>query len=148
MDQRPQIQSAGVVVVADSPEGLRVALLHRRLPEEWRLAKGKLHPGETLEQAAEREVAEELGVRVRAGRRIGETRYGYLLKGTQVSKSVVFFLARLPEAAELTPEERHFDQAVWRAPEEALRLLSWENERKVLLLGLASLAGGEREAGA
>jgi 8-oxo-dGTP diphosphatase len=128
-----------VVVVADSPEGLQVALLHRRQPDEWRLAKGKLDPGETHEQAAEREVAEELGVQVHVERRIGETRYTYLQKGTPVNKSVVFFLAHLPAPVPLTPEERNFDGAAWVPPEEALRRLSWDNERKVVWLALASL---------
>jgi 8-oxo-dGTP diphosphatase len=145
MDETPQLQSAGAVVVADSSEGLRVALLHRREPDEWRLAKGKLDPGETQEQAAQREVAEELGVQVQVGRRLGETRYSYLVKGAPVSKSVVFFLAHLPAPVSLTPEERHFDRAVWVSPEEALRRLSWDNERQVVWLALASLPdeGGE-----
>ena len=146
MEEVKSLQSAGVVVLADSPEGLRVALLHRRKPDEWRLAKGKLDPGETPEQAAEREVAEELGVRVQVGDRIGETRYTYALKGAPVAKSVVFFLARLPEPAPLTPEQRNFDRAVWVSPEEALRLLSWDNERKVVWLALAALADSGRES--
>jgi 8-oxo-dGTP pyrophosphatase MutT (NUDIX family) len=146
MDEAPQVQSAGAVVVADSPQGLRVALLHRREPGEWRLAKGKLHPGETSEQAAEREVAEELGVQVQVGDRIGETRYTYLLPSGPVGKSVVFFLARLAALAPLTPEERNFDQAVWVAPGEALQRLSWENERKMVWLALASLPDQKGES--
>jgi 8-oxo-dGTP diphosphatase len=136
----PELHAAGAVVVAASPEGPLVALLHRREPDEWRLAKGKLDPGETHEQAAQREVAEELGVAVPIGPRLAETRYTYLAKGGPVGKSVVFFLAQLPAPVPLTPEERHFDQAVWVSPGEALRRLSWENERKVLWLALASLS--------
>jgi 8-oxo-dGTP diphosphatase len=145
-DARPELQSAGAVVVAASPEGPLVALLHRRAPDEWRLAKGKLDPGETHEQAAQREVAEELGVQVPVGARLGETHYTYRSPGGPRSKSVVFFLAPLPAPAPLTPEARHFDQAVWVSPAEALRRLSWENERKMLGLALASLPGSTEKS--
>jgi len=133
------------VVVADSADGPRVAILHRREPAEWRLAKGKLHAGETHEQAAQREVAEELGLEVQVGPRLGETRYGYRERGAPVEKTVVFYLTCLLEPAALTPEERNFDQALWASPEEALRLLTWENERKAVLLGLV-VAGAEAQA--
>ena len=51
-----ELVSAGAVVLAGPPEQPLVALIHRRSPAEWRLPKGKLKPGETPRQAAEREV--------------------------------------------------------------------------------------------
>lgn len=132
MNRPTHIQSAGAVLLAGSGEGLRVALLHRIEPDEWRLAKGKLDPGESHEQAAEREVQEEMGVQAPVGDRLGETRYRYATGGEEVGKSVVFFLVRLPELRELTPEARNFDQAVWVTPGDALRLLSWGNEREMV----------------
>ena len=143
MDDSNHLQSAGAVLIADSREGTRVAILHRREPDEWRLPKGKLDEGETPEQAAEREVAEEMGIQVQVGLRLGETGYTYVAAGGRFSKNVVFFLARLEAPLPLTPEERNFDRAVWVSPEEALRLLLWENERKVVLLALASIVRGD-----
>ena len=132
-------------MIAGNGEELRVALLHRVEPDEWRLPKGKLHAGESREAAARREVAEELGVPVKLGRLLRETRYTYRSEAGPVEKCVAFFLARLPEARVLTPEAGTFDQAVWVSPAEALRLLSWENERRVALLALVAGSEGTPE---
>jgi len=59
-----KIQLAGCVIVDDYS---RILLLHRNTPElsQWELPGGKVEEGETAEQAAVRELAEELGVEVR-----------------------------------------------------------------------------------
>jgi 8-oxo-dGTP diphosphatase len=147
MDSPTVLESAGAVVIADGADGLRVAILHRRRPEEWRLAKGKLHPGESHGQAAQREVAEELGLQVELGERLGETHYRYWQEGRSVSKTVVFYLARLPEPVRLAPEKHTFDQARWVCPAEALRLLSWENERRLVVQALRTIGAASPRHG-
>ncbi len=139
------LQSAGAVVIARTPGGLRLALLHRGRPGEWRLPKGKLKEGESHREAARREVREELGVVVEIGERIGETCYGYEQGGRKFSKTVVFYLACLPEPVILTPEASTFDEARWVAPAEALRLLTWENEQQMVQQALQAV--GEPCAG-
>ena len=52
--------AAGVVVVRDSEDGLRLLLL--RAYRNWDLPKGRLEPGETALEAAIREVREETGL--------------------------------------------------------------------------------------
>ncbi|MCM6763236.1 NUDIX domain-containing protein [Rathayibacter sp. ZW T2_19] len=59
------------VVAAVITDGNRI-LACRRRPEKsagglWEFPGGKIEPGETPEQALEREIAEELGVAVRVG---------------------------------------------------------------------------------
>jgi ADP-ribose pyrophosphatase len=59
--------AVGAVVI----HGGRVLLVCRRDPPnagQWAIPGGSVHLGETLAEAAEREVLEETGVRVRAGR--------------------------------------------------------------------------------
>lgn len=114
-----------------------MALLHRRSSDEWRLPKGKVHPGETLEQGAQREVAEEVGLPVALGPCLGETHYTYAGGAGSVRKRVVYYLARLDSPRPLTPEAPTFDRAEWVPSEEALRLLTWDTERNVVLLALA-----------
>lgn len=52
--------SAGVVVVRDTPEGLRYLLL--RAYRHWDFPKGMVEPGEEPLDAARREVSEETGI--------------------------------------------------------------------------------------
>lgn len=64
----------GVAIVDSHPGGRRVLAARRTAPPEaaggWELPGGKCEPGETLEAAAVREVAEELGCRVRVTGRL------------------------------------------------------------------------------
>ena len=128
-----ELVSAGAVVLAGPPEQPLVALIHRRSPAEWRLPKGKLKPGETPRQAAEREVLEETGLVITAGEEVGSSAYSYgPPAGRPVRKRVHFYLARVPEPLPLQPELRSFDAARWVPVAEALEILAWENEREVV----------------
>jgi len=60
------IPAVGALVVHQG----RVLLVRRGSPPalgEWAIPGGRIHLGETLQQAAEREIFEETGVRIRAG---------------------------------------------------------------------------------
>ena len=85
--------SAGGVVLRDAEGGLEVAAVS---PREGVLALPKGHPedGETLEQAAAREVREETGLAVDLVERLGEVRYWYTFRGERVLKTVAFYLFR------------------------------------------------------
>jgi len=50
-------------------------VVHRPEREDWSYPKGKVEPGETLEDCALREVLEETGLRCRLGRFVGHTEY-------------------------------------------------------------------------
>lgn len=60
MDAPSRRLSAGVVIVRDTPEGLRYLLL--RAYRHWDFPKGMVEPGEEPMAAARREVAEETGI--------------------------------------------------------------------------------------
>ena len=114
-------------VVARSADGAWEYLLveARRSPGEWVLPKGHIEPGETPEAAAVREVEEEAGVRAVVLARAGESEY--VLDGQSVR--IIFFLMRYQ--GEAAPDE---DRAcVWRRYEDALRLLRFEDTRRVLM---------------
>ncbi len=67
--ERPAIAAA--VIVADG----RVLLVRRRVAEgelSWQFPAGEVEPGETPEDAAVREAAEETGLTVGAAKRLGE----------------------------------------------------------------------------
>lgn len=68
---RPRVDVVGAAIV-DDLDRPRALLCARRVEPEhlagsWELPGGKVEPGETWEQALHREIAEELGVRIRLG---------------------------------------------------------------------------------
>lgn len=78
--------SAGGIPVIWTPEGPQLALIRvsRKSGSTWEVAKGKLEIGETPEQAAIREVREEMGIDVelQITRTLGALRYGFLAPGS------------------------------------------------------------------
>ena len=137
MNMPHQELAAGMVVVRRGPSGKRVLLLHRR--DQWRLPKGKLQPGESAAEAAERGLAEEAGLHVAAGEYLGAHSYQYQAPdGGWVNKIVFFFAARVGEKAEVRLEAG-FDDFAWLPPAEAMQRLSWPNE--ALMVARASSLG-------
>ena len=67
--------AAGGIILRDAADGPEVLLIHRRHHRDWSFPKGKLDPGESLGHAAEREVAEETGLRCSRGDRLPVVRY-------------------------------------------------------------------------
>jgi len=65
---------AGCVILDDYG---RILLLHRNTPQltQWELPGGKIEDDETAEQAAIREIAEELGVEVRLTHSLGTAEF-------------------------------------------------------------------------
>jgi 8-oxo-dGTP pyrophosphatase MutT (NUDIX family) len=113
-------------VVARTLDGACKYLLveARRSPGEWVLPKGHIERGETPEAAAVREVEEEAGVRGAVVARAGESTYA--VNGKPVR--VVFFLMRYEGET-----SAHEDRALaWRTYDEALRLLRFDDTRRVL----------------
>ena len=112
--------------MARTVDGEREYLLveARRSRGEWVLPKGHIEPGETPEAAAVREVQEEAGVRAEVVARAGESEYA--VDGQTVR--VIFFLMRYQREA-----GRREDRArAWRSYEDALRLLRFDDARRVL----------------
>ena len=70
-----EVKAAGGVVWRRGAGGIEVAVIHRPRHDDWSLPKGKLDPGETFEEAALREVEEEIGVRCELGARAPATSY-------------------------------------------------------------------------
>jgi 8-oxo-dGTP pyrophosphatase MutT (NUDIX family) len=65
------IRAAGGIVTRDGG----VLLVHRPKYDDWTFPKGKLEAGESWEDAALREVAEETGLACELGEEVGRTNY-------------------------------------------------------------------------
>ena len=116
-------EAAGGIVMRDG----RLAVVHRPKYDDWSLPKGHLEEGETWEQAALREVAEELGIRTRIVRQLDPVHYR-TSKGRD--KEVRYWLME-PVDGEFAPNEE-VDDVRWLAPAEALELLSYPADRGLI----------------
>lgn len=122
----PDVTAAGGVVLRGGPRA-RVAVIHRPKYRDWSLPKGKLEAGESFEQAALREVEEEIGYRCEMGEELPEVSY---LDRDARTKLVRYWL--------MTPLEGSFephgevDELRWLTPREAVGLLTYEHDRDLV----------------
>jgi 8-oxo-dGTP pyrophosphatase MutT (NUDIX family) len=122
-----QVKASGGVVRRHDDDGLKVALVHRPRYDDWSFPKGKLDKGESWEDAALREVEEEIGVRCRLDAELPPTAY----KDPKGRDKVVRYWLMEPLAGEFVPSDE-VDEMRWVTPEEADQLLSYEHDRELL----------------
>jgi mutator protein MutT len=127
-----EILAAGGIVVDDRTGTPRVLLVHRPRYDDWSFPKGKLDAGETVKQAAFREVREETGIECKIVRKLATVRYSYRTrKGRRRPKLVHYFLMK-PISGEIRVPGEEVDRAEWLDFEKALRMLSYDHDRKLL----------------
>jgi 8-oxo-dGTP diphosphatase len=106
--------------------GTEVALVHRPRYDDWSLPKGKLDAGEHGLSAAVREIGEETGLEVVAGRRSVRTRYPV----PEGEKRVDYWVMQALGGD--FPANDEVDELRWLAVTEAGALCSHEPDRVVL----------------
>lgn len=100
---------AGCVVL---DEQARVLLIHRQGPnQQWELPGGKVEEGESSENAAQREVGEELGLTVHACKELGDTSFR---ERTKAWRYTWYLAERTSGEAELREPERFDDLRYFR----------------------------------
>lgn len=123
----PVVAAAGGVVWRPAEDsGTEVAVVHRPRHDDWSLPKGHVDAGEHSLQAACREVAEETGLHVVAGRRSLTTRYE--VEGAP--KRVDYWVVRHVGGEFLANDE--CDDLRWLPPAAAAELCSYEHDREVI----------------
>jgi 8-oxo-dGTP pyrophosphatase MutT (NUDIX family) len=141
-----RVVSAGGVVWRQGDQGAEVLLCHRTSDNLWALPKGTPEPGESIEETALREVREETGVHVVAERVVGQITYWFSRpqEGVRYFKTVHHYLMR-PIGGSTEEHDLEFDEVCWVPIREALRLLTYANEAKILdqALQLIEETGGE-----
>jgi 8-oxo-dGTP pyrophosphatase MutT (NUDIX family) len=97
----------------------------------WTLPKGTPNAGETREQTALREVAEETGLEVRITDVLDSIEYWFVQRGTRIHKTVHYFLME-PIGGDLARHDHEFDQVRWVPFDQAPGLLTFETERTLV----------------
>jgi 8-oxo-dGTP pyrophosphatase MutT (NUDIX family) len=122
--------SAGGLVV-DTMRGEQAALIGRlgRSGELlWSLPKGHVEAGETTEQAAIREVAEETGITGRILEPLGTIDFWFVAEGKRIHKTVHHFLM-LATSGEISEDDVEVEAVDWVPMDEIDSRLAYDDER-------------------
>src|SRR5690242_15974874 len=104
--------SAGGVVYRQRDGLLQVALVGKITPSRWGLPKGGQQRGESLEQAALREVSEETGLQARLICPLGDIQYWFRWGGRRHNKTVYFYLMEAI-GGDLSLHDHEYDLVEW-----------------------------------
>lgn len=133
--------SAGGLVIdgIDGPKDAQVAALIGRLDRRgrmlWSLPKGHIELGETAEQTAIREVAEETGIQGSVLAALGSIDYWFVTEGRRVHKTVHHYLMRFL-GGELSDDDVEVTEVAWVPLRDLPSRLAYADERR-----LAEVAG-------
>jgi 8-oxo-dGTP pyrophosphatase MutT (NUDIX family) len=126
--QAPEVVAAGGIVVRTGETGPEVLVVHRPRYDDWSFPKGKQDPGETDEQTALREVAEETGLACRLGPYLGEVHYH---DHKRRPKIVHYWRMEIVSEAPFEADDE-VDRLLWCGTGEAATLLSYDHDRALL----------------
>ncbi len=126
------VVAAGAILWRIEKGELKVAIIHRSRYDDWSWPKGKVDKGETVAEAAVREIREETGLRVSLGVHLAELHYP-LKNGDD--KEVHYWAAHVTDKAladsKFEPSEE-VEKVDWKTPEKARKLLSYEFDQQPL----------------
>lgn len=109
-----ETSAGGLVLDQTTPDacGALIGRLDRRGRVLWSLPKGHVEPGESNEQAAAREVAEETGITGRVIAPLGTIDFWFVADGSRIHKTVHHFLL-LATGGELSDADIEVHEVAW-----------------------------------
>ena len=132
--------SAGGLVIRNLRGRPHLAVVRVR-DEIFALPKGHPEQGESMQDAALREVREETGLTAAPVEKLGDIRYWYARDGDRVLKVVSFFLLRY-HSGRLADHDHEVEEALWIPLEEAPGLLAYRGEKEMAETALSRVARG------
>lgn len=120
------VVAAGAILWRLDKGELKVAIIHRSRYDDWSWPKGKIDKGETIPQAAVREIREETGLKVNLGVHLAEINYK-LPNGSD--KEVHYWAAKVTDKALANSKFKPSEEVAkvdWKTVAQARKLLSYE----------------------
>jgi 8-oxo-dGTP pyrophosphatase MutT (NUDIX family) len=130
--ERPafDVRAAGGVVWRNDESGCpEVCIVHRPRYDDWSLPKGKLDAGESFEEAALREVEEEIAVRARLAEELPPATY---TDNKGRAKLVRYWLMEVEDDLGFAPNDE-VDEVRWCSPAEAARCVTYTRDAELLV---------------
>lgn len=132
--RRVEETSAGGLVVDRDAGEVRAALIgriDRRGRLLWSLPKGHVEAGETPEDTAVREVAEETGITGRVVAPLGVIDFWFVADGRRIHKTVHHYLL-VAEGGELSDEDVEVTEVAWVPLPQVVDRLAYADERRLV----------------
>ena len=129
---RERTSAGGVIFRTDA--GVEVCLIRPSAGRTvWGLPKGGVESGETLPQAALREVAEETGIEGEVDGELGSIDYFFYSReaGGRIHKTVHYYLMHAT-GGDTARHDHEVSEARWVGLSEALELMTYPNEREMV----------------
>lgn len=127
-------KSCGAVVYRKGENGLEILLIKHKNGGHWAFPKGHVEKKETESETALREIWEETGLKVKLDTAFREM-VTYSPK-PNVMKDVVYFAAKAKKE-DVRPQPEEVLEICWKAPAEALELVTYATDREILQSFLA-----------
>lgn len=136
-----EVSAGGLVIrtIDGRPAAALIGRTSRSGRLRWSMPKGHVERGESLEQTAVREVAEETGITGRVIGAIGSFRYTFNSDGRRITKRVHHFLLRA-ESGELSDEDVEVTEVAWVPLDRITGVLAYPAERRIARRAAAMLA--------
>lgn len=122
-----EFSAGGIVFNSDG----QVLLTKHSQNKHWSFPKGLIDPGQTSKEAALREVREEGGIEAEIVDKIGYSKYVYTFNEEKVFKIVTYFLMKYL-SGDPKDHDWEVEEAGWYEPDEALKQLTFSQDRKLL----------------
>jgi ADP-ribose pyrophosphatase YjhB (NUDIX family) len=103
-------EQAGVIPFRRKKAGIEVCLIRNKGSKKWKIPKGFVDPGETVQQAALKEAWEEAGL---SGRLVGDAIGSYDYEKWEVKLSVSVYLMEVAEEEDEWEESRFRERRWW-----------------------------------
>jgi 8-oxo-dGTP pyrophosphatase MutT (NUDIX family) len=130
-----EVSAGGLVVDFSGTKGLLIGRIDQKDASRerllWSLPKGHIEAGETPEQAAIREVAEETGITSEISRSLGIIDFWFMAGGKRIHKTVHHYLFK-EVGGKLAPQVSEVDEVGWFPLEEIIEKLAYPDEKKLI----------------
>ena len=126
-----EISAGGLVIDPSGALGLLIGRHDKRGRTLWSLPKGHIESGETPEEAAIREVAEETGIESAITRSLGVIDFWFMAEGKRIHKTVHHYLFRMTGGT-LAPQQNEVDEVACFPLVEVSKRLAYSDERKLI----------------